>query len=160
MTHRKVREGDLKGKTIAKVDCKAINFLRLEFTDGSVLALEADLLSSITGVPGIFACDECAHTVLGEGTTVDEDALRQAVDVWIASPIREPMNGRDLYLDITARAAQLSYSEVIRMHGEGDVGLVAARKAVKKYLFYRLMNDPPSFLSWVPTPDSPAPALV
>lgn len=59
MSHRKIKKSDFEGKTIKKIDCRAVNFIRFEFTDGTALALEGELVTSY-GIAGILACDECA----------------------------------------------------------------------------------------------------
>lgn len=57
MSHRDITEADLLGKTITKVECEAVNILRLGFSDGTALAIEVDAFGH--GIYGMVACDEC-----------------------------------------------------------------------------------------------------
>lgn len=40
MSHRDVKPSDFVGKTVLRVDARAINIVRFWFTDGTTLALE------------------------------------------------------------------------------------------------------------------------
>lgn len=53
MSHREITPADFEGKTIAYIDCGAVNILRFYFTDGSAIAIEHER-------DGMVACDACA----------------------------------------------------------------------------------------------------
>jgi hypothetical protein len=57
MSHMLVRKRDFTGKTIARVDAKAVNIIRFWFTDGTAVALEVDAVGP--GIYGIVACGAC-----------------------------------------------------------------------------------------------------
>lgn len=57
MAHRDVKRSDFEGKTVAKIDCRAINIFRFYFTDGTALAIEVDAVG--LNVYGMVACDVC-----------------------------------------------------------------------------------------------------
>lgn len=63
MTHREPKTADLVGKTIAAVDTRAVNILRLRSTDGSAIAFEVESMGCAGGGPiyGIAVCDDCAE---------------------------------------------------------------------------------------------------
>lgn len=54
MSHRPLRCRDFEGKTIQKVDVRAVNIIRFYFTDGTALAIEAEGHVMV-------ACEECAR---------------------------------------------------------------------------------------------------
>lgn len=54
MSHRKIDKKDFEGKTIAELDCRAVNLVRFKFTDGTTIAIEVE--SNFV----LAACDECA----------------------------------------------------------------------------------------------------
>jgi hypothetical protein len=53
---RKIRESDLVGKTIEKIDGRSVNVLTLYFTDGTHVELWAEdaINTSAGSIPGIF----------------------------------------------------------------------------------------------------------
>jgi hypothetical protein len=52
MSHRLLRRKDFEGKTIRRVDVRAVNIIRFYFTDGSSIAIEHER-------DGMVACDAC-----------------------------------------------------------------------------------------------------
>lgn len=52
--HRLLRRSNFEGKTIQKVDVRAVNLIRFYFTDGSSVAIEHER-------DGMAACDVCAE---------------------------------------------------------------------------------------------------
>jgi hypothetical protein len=56
---RQVREEELVGKTIKSIENEAVNVLKLIFTDGTTLELEADqaVCTSFGSIPGIFVSE-------------------------------------------------------------------------------------------------------
>jgi hypothetical protein len=81
---------------------------------------------------------------------VDEAALRAAIRVWIYTPIirLHTVAGerQDLYLKLVAHAAQLPYEKVVELWHARNRGIVDARRQLKRMIFAKLMNDPPSIL--------------
>lgn len=53
MPHRDVKRKDFEGKTIKRIDCRAVNIFRFYFTDGSSIAIEAE-------GDMMVACETCA----------------------------------------------------------------------------------------------------
>lgn len=74
MSHRKVRKEDFIGKTIADVNCKAVNILTFYFTDGTALALEGELFHEI---PTIVACEACVQKCAPRSKVSASTALRE-----------------------------------------------------------------------------------
>jgi len=58
MSHRAIKAKDFVGKTIERMDCRAVNIIRFFFTDGTAIAIETDYLGA--GLYGMVACDVCA----------------------------------------------------------------------------------------------------
>jgi len=57
MSHDYVDPSKFEGKTILRVEAKAINIVRFWFTDGTSTALESDSFGN--GIMGIAQCDTC-----------------------------------------------------------------------------------------------------
>ena len=57
-SHYHADSRDLEGKTIQRFNCDADNVWRLEFTDGTAVAIEADL--GLSSCPIMLLCDFCA----------------------------------------------------------------------------------------------------
>ena len=55
--HRDPKPQDFVGKTIARVDTKAVNIWRFYFTDGTAVAIEVDAVAPM--VYGMVVCDVC-----------------------------------------------------------------------------------------------------
>ncbi len=61
MAERDALPSDFVGKTIKRVDTSACNIWRFFFTDGSAIAIEADLFWTPAGsLPQMQVCEECA----------------------------------------------------------------------------------------------------
>jgi len=60
VSHRDIKPSDFEGKTVARVDARAVNMVLFWFTDGSTLALEHER-------DGITVCDECAPAPMTRG---------------------------------------------------------------------------------------------
>lgn len=58
MSHRNLKRSDFEGKTVQRFVCDAVNIITFHFTDGTALAIEAELMTSYQ-LPGMVACDEC-----------------------------------------------------------------------------------------------------
>lgn len=152
MTHRDVRKEDFVGKTITDVNCAAANVLRFKFDDGTTCALEGELFAN--SIPIIQWCDHCGTFCESEeevtSTNVDVIHLRTAIRIWANTAASQlppvAANGLDLYLQLVASAARLSYEETARRFRDGDKGIVEARRSVKRQVFERLLNYPPSIL--------------
>lgn len=63
MAERKPRRRDFVGKTIVAFDGRACNLWRFTFSDGTAIAIEADIESfgSYGGIPVMQVCEECAE---------------------------------------------------------------------------------------------------
>lgn len=57
--HRKLTKKDFEGKTIQSVDVQACNIIYFTFTDGTRLAIEAEV--QWPGIPTMEACEPCAE---------------------------------------------------------------------------------------------------
>lgn len=63
MSHRLIKNAvkDFVGKTIARVDARAVNVTTFYFTDGTSIIMEVEAVGP--GIYGMVACDECAVPV-------------------------------------------------------------------------------------------------
>lgn len=79
-------------------------------------------------------------------TIVDDLALRQAIRVWLFTPIIQlhtvAGEKQDLYLKLIAMAINQPYEATVQRHLDGDQGLQAARRKCKRIIFRRLVLDP------------------
>lgn len=58
---RDPRPADFVGKTIAAIDTRACNVWRFTFSDGSAIAIEAEVMNTeYGGIPVMQVCPECA----------------------------------------------------------------------------------------------------
>ena len=57
--YRKIKDSDLVGKTVKSIDNKAVNVLRISFTDDSTLELWAEdtVYTQFGNIPGILVDD-------------------------------------------------------------------------------------------------------
>lgn len=84
-------------------------------------------------------------------TAVDPAALRGAIRMWLRTKIFElhKLAGEteDLYLKLVSIATELTYEEVFTRYKNGDEGINAARRLVKRDIFARLLVAPTSILT-------------
>jgi hypothetical protein len=59
MAHRLIKNKDFAGKTVARVDAKAVNMIRFYFTDGTAIAIETEGFGH--GIVGMVACEVCVE---------------------------------------------------------------------------------------------------
>lgn len=58
MSHKLLKNKDFAGKTIKRIDAKAVNIVTFYFTDGTSTAIEIEAVGP--GIYGLVVCDECA----------------------------------------------------------------------------------------------------
>lgn len=161
MAHRNVVREDFVGKTVVGINCRAVNMLQFEFSDGSRVALEASTVTEAR-IPAIQACEDCVDSAeeFDESpptakpplvsTFVDVNALYRAINTWRGWQTNKltdlVSDTQDLYLKLVAIATELPYDEVLVRFGRGDRGILDARRAVKRSIWGRMLRDPASIL--------------
>lgn len=56
--HYQAHSEDLQGKTVERFECSAMNVWKLFFTDGTAVAIEAEI-TGMYGLPGMTLCNTC-----------------------------------------------------------------------------------------------------
>jgi hypothetical protein len=76
MSHRNPKPRDFVGKTIKRIDTRAVNVWRFFFTDGTAIAIEVEAVG--LGLSGMVVCDACVSGVDdGHDRAVDRSDLRE-----------------------------------------------------------------------------------
>lgn len=57
--HKSIDSKAFEGKTVLRLDAKAVNILHFYFTDGTSVAIEVDALAPSLGLYGMVQCDAC-----------------------------------------------------------------------------------------------------